>query len=86
MSKKLIIVVALSIAFSGGAFFNAHAECSNPPTCGPRSVNPWPPNSQQYIWLRDWLEKHKSEPGYEVGLKGENTWERDRLNPPNTPY
>ncbi len=77
---KLVVAVALSIVFGVGVFFNAHADSSRPPVCGSGV------NRRQCIWLEEWLAEHKSEPGYDVGLKGENTWERDMLNPPNTPY
>ncbi len=71
MSKILVLAVALSIVLGSAAFFNAQADC------GIQSPSVCGCHSS----ARD-----KDLAAVDRGLKGNNDWERDLLNPPYNSY
>lgn len=75
MSKILIFAAVLSIVLGGGAFFYAHADSSSQ-TSGSTTYDS--PSMDQPS--RDYDLRTEGNNG---DLKGENTWERDELNPPH---
>ncbi len=87
MSKILIFAAVLSIVLGGGAFFYAYADSSSqtsglttydsPSMDQPSSDYDSPSMDQP---SRDYDLRTEGNNG---DLKGENTWERDDLNPPH---